>query len=350
MKKKLIATAVVGAVIAAIAGASASVAFAAEPNGSAEKYYLVDNIEGTAITAGSTVGFSQGVSASPVADNSNFDQKFTGPVGATSVRTFISPRGSELIQAQWNASANSAFNSGTTVLMPSANLSNFTTPNGAQTPGTNLAVKAAGGSYSIGLAYLSGSTVLAASYTYIVVTPATGAWTFDTPAGVVTPPPAGTSFDANLSATTVAAQDGALSIVAPTNLNVAIGNPTLVNGLSVSTGTLGQFSVQDNRVVSHLGWNLTMNVADFTNGSVTIGKTQLGIKPILVAAGSQAGGVTLAPEQVAGSATYQSLFASAANNATVGTTNFNADLKFIAPVSAAAGVYTSTLTLTVVSK
>ncbi|MCA0216158.1 MAG: hypothetical protein LCH43_02255 [Actinobacteria bacterium] len=352
MKKKAIYAGIVGLVVASIAGVSVSSALAdPQPNGSIEPYYVVSNDTGLAVAAGSTNAFNATVSGSPVADNSTFDQKFTGPAGSVAVWTFISPRGSETTRTQWNASSVSAFNSGTTVLLPSANLSAQVTNNGAQNPGSANAVKAAGGQYSVGVAFLNSlGVVIEASYTYITVTPVTGAWTFDTPATVTPPPPTTQTFTSNLNATTIAAADGALSLVAPSNLNVAIGNPVLTNGtsgLSVSTGTLGQFSVQDNRYATHTGWTLTTNVANFT-GPVAVNKAQLGVKPVLVSAGSQAGGVTLGTEQLAGSAVYPSTFASAVNNPTVGTTNFNADLKFIAPANAPAGTYTSTLTLTVV--
>jgi hypothetical protein len=351
MKKKLIAAAVAAAVVASVAGLTATAAFSVEPNGSADPYYVVDSATGLAKTAGSSLAWNAAVSASPDADDSNFDKVFTGPVGSVAVKTFISPRGSETTPTQWNASAPSAFQSGTIVSLPSANWSTFITNNGSQTPGSAAAVKGAGGNYSLGVAFLSNTgAVLSASYTYIVVTPTTGAWTFDTPVVVGPPPPTSQTFTSNLNATTIAAADGALSLVAPTNLDVAIGSPVLTGGtfgLSVSTGTLGQFSVQDNRYATHTGWTLTTNVADFA-GPIAVGKAQLGVKPVLVSAGSQAGGVTVGTEQLAGAAVYPSTFASAVNNPTVGTTNFNADLKFIAPANAPAGTYTSTLTLTVV--
>jgi hypothetical protein len=350
-RKKAMISAGIGVVIASILGASIGAAFAAEPNGADEKYYVVDSGTGLQVTAGSSNAFNADVSGSPAADNSAFDQKFTGPAGSVSVKTFISPRGSERIPGQWNASATSTFNSGTTVLLPSAKLSGQTIANGAQTPGSAAEVKTAGGNYSVGVAFFNNlGAVIGASYTYIVVTASTGAWTFDTPTGTVTPPPAGTTFTSNLSATTIAASDGALSLVAPANLNVAIGSPVLSNGtygVSVSTGTLGQFSVQDNRFATHPGWTLTTSVADFA-GPQAVDKKQLGVKPILVAPGTTSAGISIGAEQFAGSATYPSTFASAANNPAVGTTNFNADLKFVAPPSAPAGTYTSTLTLTVV--
>ncbi len=353
MNKKALYAGIVGLVVAAVAGASVSAAMAAEPNGSAEPYYVVSNTTGLAIPAGSTNAFTAAVSGSPEADNSNFDKKFTGPAGSTAVWAFISPRGSENTRSQWNASSVSGFNSGTTVLLPNANLSSMVTNNGSQTPGSANAVKSAGGNYSVGVAFLNSTgAVIGSSYSYITVTAGTGAWTFDTPTAVTPPAPTSQTFTSNLSATTVAAADGALSLVAPSNLNVAIGSPVLSNGTygqSVSTGTLGQFSVQDNRYATHKGWTLTTSVNDFA-GPVAVGKAQLGVKPVLVTAGSQAGGVTVGAEQVAGSAVYPSTFASAVDNTTVGTTNFNADLKFVAPANAPAGTYTSTLTLTVISK
>lgn len=353
MKKKALYVGLVGLVVAAVAGASVSAAMAAEPNGSAQPYYLVSAVTGAQVPAGTTNAWTAAVSGSPEADNSTFDKSFTGPAGSAAAWTFISPRGSEATRTQWNASAVNNLGAGNTVLLPTAQLSGQVTNNGSQTPGSANAVKAAGGDYSVGIAFLNATgQVIAASYSYVTITAGTGAWTFQTPAAVTPPAPSSQTFTSNLSATTVAAADGALSLVAPSNLSVAIGSPVLSNGTygqSISTGTLGQFSVQDNRYATHKGWTLTTSVNDFA-GPIAVGKAQLGVKPVLVAAGSQAGGVTVGTEQVAGTAVYPSTFASAVDNTTVGTTNFNADLKFVAPANAPAGTYTSTLTLTVVSK
>ncbi len=215
-------------------------------------------------------------------------------------------------------------------------------------------MKSSGGNYSLGTICLNNNGLTKASsglwYTYVTVTPVTGAWTFETPT-VVVPVDPSLVDDINLSATTINAQDGVLSLEVPANATATIGNPTLVNQLSTSTGTLGNFTVKDGRVVTHAGWTLTATVDNFVNASdssVSILAAQLGVKPTLVS--TTAGGVTLGAEQFAGSAVYPAPFAQASNAAQVGDTVFNADLKFVAPANKPAGTYTSKLTLTLASK
>lgn len=342
----------VGALAAALIGASASIALAAgEPVdtvGSSGDYFLVDSNTGTTAPAGTTIPWNSDYSGSPIAAG-GFSAFFTGPADAVTVRTFISARGSERTPSAWLAYADSAFIPGTqNVLMPSAQLS-------AQILGNALGVKSAGGNYSLGFAFMKGNNVQIASgaayYDYITVTAGTGAWKFATPVAATPVTPPSGAFTENLEVTTIQATDGALNLVAPANATAIIGNPTLVNNLSTSTGTLGQFSVQDARVVNHPGWTLTTTVSTFTkqgDTSTTIPNSQLGVKPVLVS--TTAAGVVTSPETIAGSAVYGAPFAQADNSAQVGDSNFNADLKFIAPANKPAGVYTSTLTLSLVSK
>jgi len=356
-KKAALFAGTVGLVAAALLGASISSAVAAEPNGADEKYYLVDSNTLVQVPAPTILDWTTAVNASPIVpttgDVSVVAESFDGPDSATGATIFVSARGNERTSATWIATAPSAFLNATTksVILPSATLSELT--NGA--PAT---VKA-GGQFSLGVAWTtnSGNTVVGASYTYITVTPlpanafnftARGGatWVFETP--VVAPPVLG-SFTQNLTAVAINGVDGNLSLVAPTNANVTIGSPTLTggtSGLSVSTGTLGQFSVVDGRPIAKPGWRLQTTVADFSGG---ISKVQLGVKPVLVATGTTATGVTLGAEQVAGTAVYPSTFALAPVGTGVGTTNFNADLRFVAPAGTPAGSYTSTLTITLVA-
>lgn len=346
MKKKTILAAAVAAAIVSAVGLSVSVAYSApEPNGSDQPFYIQDLNTGIAKTAGSTIAFNLGVIGGPDADNSDFTDSFTTPAGTANVYSFLSARGSERTKSAWNIFATSG------AYLPNVKPSGLVT-NTTNNPGTVAGVQAAGGNYSLGVAFVNAAgAVIGADYTYITITPTTGAYTFETPAGPVVVAPTTQTFTQPLQVTSMAAADGALSLVAPTVTPTIIGNPVLTNGtfgLSVSTGTLGGFYVQDDRYATHKGWTLTTNVADFA-GPIAVSKAQLGVKPVLVAAGSTSAGVTAGAEQVAGSAVYPSTFATAANNTAVGRTNFNADLRFVAPAAAPAGTYTSTLTLTVIT-
>jgi len=350
LKKKTIAAAVVGAVLATALGASVSAAFAAEPNGSDGKFYILDAGTGAQVPAGTTLGWDYGVISSSSNDiNEVENATYPCSADALSVRTFISPRGQERNPAAWIAYADNGFLPGTkTIKLPSAQLTN-------NVLGAQNSVRAAGGNYSTGVACLKNNNQTAAAsgvfYTYISVTAGTGAWTFETPAAVAAPVDPSLTGDVNLSATTIAAQDGTLSLEVPANAVAAIGTPTLVNQLSVSTGQLGNFTVKDSRVVTHKGWTLTSTVTEFTNtadATAKIEAKQLGVKPKVVS--TTATGVTASTETVAGAAVYPAPFASATNDAQVGDTVLNADLKFVAPANKAAGTYTSKLTLTLASK
>jgi hypothetical protein len=122
----------------------------------------------------------------------------------------------------------------------------------------------------------------------------------------------------------------------------------LVANKSTSTGTLPNITVNDARVHSRPGWDLTASVSDFSFTTNTISKTQLGLVPALVsgAAAGTSAGVT----QVAGAASYPAVIASGIADRTVGDTVLNGALTFVAPQEKPAGTYTSTMTLTVTSK
>jgi hypothetical protein len=155
----------------------------------------------------------------------------------------------------------------------------------------------------------------------------------------------------HLKASVAWSTDGDFKLLAPDDSTPAlINNPKLdSDGQSVSTGTLGAFSVVDNRYVAQKGWDLTTSVDPFTNGSDTIANSALGLKPV-ESTNEGPGTPTLGSEQVAGSATYPSSFASLASGSYSGQTDLNADLTFKAPKGTKAGDYTSLLTLTLVSK
>ena len=335
----------VGVATALFSGVAVSSAFAVESNGSSVALYQFDGETGDLITPGTVMGWAQATIGGPrkVATVDD-DQIFTGSADATAVRTFIAPRGQESTISAWVASADGGFMSGTkNVLQPNLAPEQMIS-------GNKAAVKANGGQYSIGFAYVKNNALTIADagvvYHYITVTPGTGAYTFEDPAGTVDPAPVGTTGDVNLEATTIAAQDGALSLTVPSATTAVIGDPKLVNQLSTSTGVLGDITVKDARVLTHSGWTLTSTVADFVAGSSTIPASQLTVTPKIVSTTATA--VTTA---AAGAASKTGTpFAAAGAEGQVGDTVLNADLKFVAPASAPAGVYTSKMTLTLVAK
>jgi hypothetical protein len=349
--KKASLYAATAATVAVLLGTAAlSSASALEANGSNGAYYLIDGGTGQQVPAGTTNQWSSDILGSP--SGTDPLALFTGSSDATEVRVFVSPRGSERTPSAWSASSMSGFvGSSKDVQLPAASLATFLlgNPNG---------VKSAGGNYSLGVAFMknNGLTVADAGvyYTYISVTAGTGAWTFDTYVPPVAPGTVtGSPAEIDLTATTLDAADGVLSLSVPTGATATIGDPELVNGLSTSTGVLPDFTVTDARVVTHAGWNLTSSVTEFTNSAdstVKIANTQLGIEPVLVSTTAGTGVVSVAAPQLAGSAVYAAPFASATNGAAVGTSTFNANLKFVAPVGKPAGTYTSKLTLTLTSK
>ncbi|MFB2556206.1 hypothetical protein [Herbiconiux liangxiaofengii] len=350
-RKNIVRVSAVGVIAAALVAGSAVAAHAAdEPvptTGSKGPYYIGDAGDGSIIPAGTELDFDYALIGMPSADPADIEAVFPGSSDAETVRTFISPRGSERTPSQWTAWADSGFKAGTKdMIYPAATL-------GAQVLGNQSTVRA-GGNFSVGFAFMKNNNLTIATgdvyYANITVLP-NGKWKFATPDGGTTPPPAtANSFDVNLQATTTSAPDGTLSLVAPASNTAVIANPTLVDGLSTSTGTLGAFSIVDERYQTHPGWTLTTTVTPFTNAadaSKIIDPKQLGVAPKLVEPNSA---VTLANAQTAGSATYPSVFAQTGNAAASGTVKLNADLKFVSPANYPAGTYTSKLTLTLASK
>lgn len=349
---KTMTRAAIGAALAlAIVGAGASLASAADTVTPDSHYagtiFLADQSNGGAVVAPFAYDF--GVIALPAAGD--IATTFPIPTGATEAWTFIAPQGQENDITKWNAKAVVGLTPGG-ILYPDVTLQNQITQGLGSPAGTN-AVKAAGGAYSIGLAFTSNSgiTLLNQFYGHVQITPVSGQYTFTTTCngtlgdcGNPTPTPSGSATQ-NLSAavTTPPVVDGVLSLTAPASTTSTIGNAAIVNGVSTSTGTLGSFQVQDGRAASKPGWTLTTtSVGNFVSGATTIDKKQLGLAPKVVN-----GVATLGTAQVAGSATYPSLFANLAAGS-AGTTTLDADLTFVAPSGSPAGTYTSTLTLTLV--
>jgi hypothetical protein len=272
---------------------------------------------------------------------------------------FVSARSDEETKANWKAWTNTTgFFSGKNIFQQDLTISDLQSGTGKSS------VQATGGNYSLGIActkfngaVLTGTTF----YRHIVVTAGSGAYTATATADVSAPepepsaPPVDPTLTGTiaLSATTTAAVNGTLSLSVPASAAATFGSPSLVGNKSTTTGTLPNVTVNDGRVVTRQGWTLSANVADFVNASdntVTIGKTNLGIAPIVVAGSTTATGVTAGTATVAGSASYPFTFAEGAAANTVGNSVIGGNLTFVAPQEKAAGTYTSTLTLTLVSK
>jgi hypothetical protein len=338
-KRRAAVAGVLAIALAAVAPTTA--AFADTPAGSADKWYTLDGNDNHLLTPGSTLHWGDAPVGSPSKTDAN--AVFTAPADAETVRMFLSKPGDETNVSAWIATGDGAFKRGTkTVLLPSADPASLINGNSA-------AAKAAGGTYSIGIAFMKNqNTTLATGgnviFNRINMVAGTDAYTFDSPTETTTPPPAGSQTgQIDISAAAIAQQDGTLSLVVPAGAKATLGTPTLVNGLSTATGTLGQVTVKDGRFATTPGWDLTSSVAAFTNGTATIDAKQLGVKPKVVS-----GQGTAAAGNTAGTAS-DGKFASAANGQ-VGDTVLDADLTFVAPAKTAAGTYTSKMTLTLVSK
>jgi hypothetical protein len=146
--------------------------------------------------------------------------------------------------------------------------------------------------------------------------------------------------------------DGEFSIIDTSGSNtVNLTNPVLVNGASVVSGQLGTFKVTDLRLASKKGWDLKTDVSQFVKGTDTIENSALGITPKAISQdAAPAATPVLGAATVSGSAVYPWNFASLAAGSYSGVSVYNADLVFTAPAAKPAGTYTSTLTLTLISK
>jgi hypothetical protein len=347
-KSKIAVVATTMAATAALVAVAASPALAAtQANGSDGPAYLFNNDAGDFSADGSTIQWLDDISLTPV--TSDPYAAFQCSADATGYRTFWTDPGAERLPTTYKAySSLLPLSAGKTVVGPN------TRPQGQL--GAIAQIKANGGNYSIGFACLKDNGVnLAASgvwYFTAHITAGTGAYTFDANTETPTNPDTGNkSGSIALEATTIAqGVDGNLSLVVPSNAKATLGTATLVNGLSTSTGTLPNFTVDDQRVVSKKGWDLTANTADFVNAAdatKTIASTQLGVKPKVV---TNPGGVVAGTEHVAGDAAAFSGFASAPAGTGTGATSLSADLTLVAPSGTPAGTYASTMTLTLVSK
>jgi hypothetical protein len=338
--------AVVGALVAALVGASAVSAQAATPEGSAAPMYLFNGMTETSYAEGSTIAWNDTVIALPA--DGDLEATYTASADAQGVKVFVSPRGQERNIQSWIANGNSGFDSERAVRTPNVSTDQLINGNAAS-------IRTNGGEYSLGLAFVKGNGVQIADggviFTHITVTPGTGAYTWSYPSTAAEPDPCVTdpascqTGEIDLEATTVSASDGALQLSVPAGAKATFGTATLVNGLSTSTAALPAVTVTDERVVTHKGWTLTQSVANFVSGANTIDASNLTVAAKVTSTGTNA---TAAASQTGGASKP---FAEAAEGTqSLGTTTLGADLTLVAPADAPAGTYTSKMTLTLVSK
>lgn len=346
-KKLVIAATALTAAVGLVAGGATAALAATQANGSDGPVYLHNTDTDVYVADGATNSWDDDITLTP--SKTDAYAPFPCSSDATAYRTFWTDPGTERQPNAYKASSMIPLNAAKTAIGPD-------TRPALQLNGAIAQVKSNGGNYSVGLACTKDNGVnLATSgvwYFTAHVTAGTGAYTFDASADAPTDPDTGNkSGSIALEATTVGQRvDGNLSLVVPANAKATLGTASLVNGQSTSTGALPAFTVDDQRVVSKKGWDLTASTANFVNAadaSKTIDAKYLGVKPKVV---TNPGGVVAGTEHVAGDATAFSGFASAPAGTGTGATSLSADLTLVAPSGTPAGTYASTMTLTLVSK
>lgn len=174
--------------------------------------YVLDPELGTPLTQGSSIAWGLQVFGGPSATDP--EATFPAPAATTnSVYTFISPRGSERNFSAWNGYL---YQGGTgAVSLAAISPANLATT-GTGSPAGAAAVAAAGGDWSLGVAWTNGSNVVKVAYTYITITPgtpSTATYTFAQPAAagiapVVTTQPTSQSAVVGGNVTFTAAASG----------------------------------------------------------------------------------------------------------------------------------------------
>jgi hypothetical protein len=346
MKNKLIrALGISLASVTLVASVGTMSMAASQTNGSDDPLHIY-TAAGVLINPSTPIAWTTNINAST---SSTGLAALTCPAPSTGYRLFISPRGQEKTLANhdaYRALTGSTVDQYLNISPSQANI------------GGALAIRDNGGSKSLGVACTNGTDVVKAYFRHITVSAGGSFLAAATVDVAVTPSPTpetATSTTANrdgsvpLTATTIASADGTLSLSVPQGAAVTFGTATLVNNKSTSTGTLPQVTVTDERYSSKLGWSVGASWTDFVSGGGNIiGKANLAIVPSIVGITN---GVTVASTPLAGLSVASSYnIAEATLNNGVGTTTIGGQLTFAAPIASPAGTYTSTLTLTLVSK
>jgi ABC-type phosphate transport system substrate-binding protein len=208
---------------------------------------------------------------------------------------------------------------------------------------------------SAGVATLTTSVLTTGAHTIIAVYSGDATYSAATSSATTVTVSAGSGGGSGGPGTPAAtvASDGAFTLIAPDSTSPAnLSNPTIdAAGRSVSTGTLGQFTVVDERAASKLGWSLSVTVDDFVNGTTVVPGSALGIKPTtpLANANSGPGVPVLGSEKLAGQATSGWTFAQLAAGQYDAAAVFDADLTFVAPAGTPPGIYVSRISITLIS-
>lgn len=274
--------ALVTAALVAVPAVSANAAVTTTV-GSDRPLYLLSEEDGSGFPAGTVRYWSDSVLASPVSSDPTYDHPFTVPANASSVRSFIAPRGQERNKKAWNASAPSAWTSAG-YLLPNLKLSGQTSAE-LGTPSGSSAVATVGGDYSLGFAYFdwTGNTVVEANYTYITVVPnanpSLSTFTFDVPVAA-TPKPDFSAFSATANASAVVGAtsvafdatsanankqadvwlEGASAKAASLTLD-ASGKATYSSITGLAAGTRVALTAKDSAPASVLAWITAAGVA-----------------------------------------------------------------------------------------
>ena len=175
--------------------------------------------------------------------------------------------------------------------------------------------------------------------------------------GVVIPPPSGQTDTAVIDVT-LPGNTGSVSFAGLRDA-ISLGTATLTGGFFTASGSLSGPSnaspivITDTRQEGSTRWSLTGTVSDFVSGGKILEGKYLGWTPTLVAPGPNAGtagpAIAPAPTTVAGLKAPASVLSTGLVVRGVQTTTVDAALNLIAPSTTPGGLYTSTLTLTLVS-
>jgi large repetitive protein len=143
----------------------------------------------------------------------------------------------------------------------------------------------------------------------------------------------------------------------PTHCGVDLGtgayltSGTLAGQYYSANGRLNQVTVADNRDASFGGWTVNGTMSAFTNGSSTFSGDNLGWIPQVAsttAGQTVTAGAAVNPLTAAGLGSGKTLASSATAATARGIAQLDARLLLLIPVSAAAGTFTGTLTLSAV--
>lgn len=184
VRRTAVAVAALALAVTSVTACSAAAPAPASDSTSTRDVYLVSIEDGSAIVESTPLRWDADALGSPVETDETWSHPFTAPAGATTVVTFLSPRGSEHDPKAWNASGWLAITAGA---VQSPNLKPFAnTEAGTGTPAGAAAVATTGGDYSLGIAFLDDSArVVEADFVAITVTasadPSAATWTWKHP-------------------------------------------------------------------------------------------------------------------------------------------------------------------------